>query len=204
LKPLSVAPQPPPATPAGPDSGPDDAALVGAAQAGDRAALDALVRRHHPEVTRLMWRFARRRADLDDLVQEVFVRLVRALPTWRAERPFLHWLRRVAVNTGRDHCRREAVRQRWATELSPDPDTPPPEAIASGTDPAARLAADEAKALLARLPPDDRTLLTLHYLEGWEFARIGELLGWSGPATKLRAFRARRRLQALLKNHDLP
>ncbi len=187
-----------------PDSGPEDTALVLAAQAGDRAALDALVRRHHPEVTRLMWRFARRTADLDDLVQEVFVRVVRALPAWRPDQPFLHWLRRIAVNTGRDHCRREAVRRRWQAERSPDPEAPPPEAVAPGTDPAARLAADEAKARLAHLPPDDRTLLTLHYLEGWEFARIGELLGWSGPATKLRAFRARRRLQSLLKNHDLP
>ncbi|HLP02635.1 MAG TPA: sigma-70 family RNA polymerase sigma factor [Opitutaceae bacterium] len=204
MNPLPVAPPTPPAAAPGPDSDPDDAALVAAAQAGDRAALDALVRRHHGEVTRLMWRFARRRADLEDLVQDVFVRLVRALPSWRAEQPFLHWLRRVAVNAGRDHCRREAVRSRWAAAPSADPDAPPPEAIAPGTDPAARLAADEAKALLAHLPPDDRTLLTLHYLEGWEFARIGELLGWSGPATKLRAFRARRRLQSLLKNHDLP
>ncbi len=193
---------PPPAS--APAPAPDDATLVAAAQAGDRAALDALVRRHHEEVTRLMWRFARRRADLDDLVQEVFVRIVRALPEWRPDRPFLHWLRRIAVNTGRDHCRREAVRRRWAAEPSPDPEAPPPEAVAPGTDPAARLAAEEAKALLAHLPPDDRTLLTLHYLEGWEFARIGELLGWSGPATKLRAFRARRRLQSLLKRHDLP
>lgn len=200
---LTIAPQPPAAAPE-PESGPGDEALAAAAQAGDRAALDALVRRHHAEVTRLMWRFVRRPADLDDLVQEVFVRLVRGLPRWRADRPFLHWLRRIAVNTGRDHCRREAVRRRWAAEPSADPATPPPEAIAPATDPAARLAAEEAKALLARLPPDDRTLLTLHYLEGWEFARIGELLGWSGPATKLRAFRARRRLQALLKHHDLP
>ena len=200
---LPDAPPTPAAAPV-PDSGPDDAALVLAAQGGDRTALDSLVRRHHPEVTRLMWRFARRAADLDDLVQEVFVRVVRALPGWRPDRPFLHWLRRIAVNTGRDHCRREAVRRRWQAEPSTDPEAPPPEAVAPRTDPAARLAADEAKALLARLPPDDRTLLTLHYLEGWEFARIGELLGWSGPATKLRAFRARRRLQSLLKNHDLP
>ena len=200
---LTLAPQPSAAAPA-PDSGPGDEALAAAAQTGDRAALDALVRRHHAEVTRLMWRFVRRPADLDDLVQEVFVRLVRGLPRWRADRPFLHWLRRIAVNTGRDHCRREAVRRRWAAEPSADPDTPPPEAVAPATDPAARLAAEEAKALLARLPPDDRTLLTLHYLEGWEFARIGELLGWSGPATKLRAFRARRRLQGLLKKYDLP
>ncbi len=186
------------------DAAPTDEALALAAQGGDRSALDALVTRHHGEVTRLMWRFARRRADLDDLVQDVFVRLVRGLPTWRADRPFLHWLRRIAVNCGRDHCRRDAVRRRWQIEPDADPEEPAPEAVAPASDPAARLAADEAKTLLERLPPDDRTLLTLHYLEGWEFARIGELLGWSGPATKLRAFRARRRLQSLLKHHDHP
>jgi RNA polymerase sigma-70 factor (ECF subfamily) len=179
---------------------PSDEVLVSRARAGERAALDQLVKRHHQEVTRLLWRFARRHVDLQDLVQEAFLRIVRGLPSWRAEQPFIHWLRRLTVNVGRDFCRRETVRRRWTSEPTVDDsgNTVGPEAIEPGADPAARAAAIEIKDYLAQLPPDDRCLLTLYHLEGWDFASIGRHLGWSATATKLRAFRARRRLRALL------
>jgi RNA polymerase sigma-70 factor (ECF subfamily) len=54
------------------------------------------------------------------------------------------------------------------------------------------------KTLLATLPPDDRAVLTLHHLEGWDLATIAEQFGWTVTATKLRAWRARARLRALL------
>jgi RNA polymerase sigma-70 factor, ECF subfamily len=190
-----------------PAPGPVDELLVERARQGDRTALDQLVRRHQPEVARLLWRFARRHADLDDLVQDVFLRVVRALPRWQPHQPFVHWLRRVTVNVGRDHCRREAVRRRWLSEPDAQPSgdsRPAAEALEPSADPAARAAAEEAKELLSRLPPDDRTLLTLHHLEGWDFATIGRHLGWSAPVTKLRAFRARRRLRSLLNNTSFP
>lgn len=192
-----------------PESAPEpvDELLVDRARQGDLHALDQLIRRHQPEVARLLWRFARRHADLDDLVQEVFLRVVRALPRWQPRQPFAHWLRRVTVNVGRDHCRREAVRLRWLAEpaaQSSDDPRPAPEAADPSADPAARTAAGEAKELLSRLPPDDRTLLTLHHLEGWDFATIGRHLGWSAPVTKLRAFRARRRLRSLLATKSFP
>ncbi|HEY9248991.1 MAG TPA: sigma-70 family RNA polymerase sigma factor, partial [Rariglobus sp.] len=103
------------ATPESPPE-PADELLVDRARQGDLHALDQLIRRHQPEVARLLWRFARRHADLDDLVQEVFLRVVRALPRWQPRQPFAHWLRRVTVNVGRDHCRRETVRLRWLAE----------------------------------------------------------------------------------------
>lgn len=178
----------------------DDHRVVALAQQGNRASLETVVSRHHPEVSRLLWRFTRRPADHADLVQDVFLRVVRNLPDWQPDQPFLHWLRRITVNVGRDFCRREATRRRWLDQ----PDDTTAEAIAPGADPAAHAAAAEAKAVLAHLSPDDRTLLTLHYLEGWDFAQIGELLGWSRPVTKLRAFRARRRLRTLLAEKNFP
>jgi len=184
---------------------PSDEELARRAKTGDSAALDQLVRRHQPEVTRLLWRFARRPADLQDLVQDAFLRIVRGLPGWRAEQPFIHWLRRLTVNVGRDYCRRETVRRRWTSEPMADTDDDHafvPEAVEPGADPAARAAAIEIKDFLAELPPDDRTLLTLHHLEGWDFASIGRHLGWSTPVTKLRAFRARRRLRARLLSNE--
>lgn len=178
-----------------------DADVAVRARDGDRDAMDVLVQRHQAAVARLLWRFARSRADLDDLVQETFLRMVRGLPNWRAEQPFAHWLLRIATNAGRDYFRREAVRKRWAAEPAPrDGDGEPvlPEAVDPAPDPAARAAANEVKSLLSRLAPDDRALLTLFHLEGWDLARIAAQFGWTVTATKLRAWRARRQLRALL------
>jgi len=155
------------------------------------------------EVARLLWRFARSHADLEDLVQDTFLRVVRGIHTWRPDRPFLHWLRRVTVNAGRDYCRRQAVRRRWTVEpaaAGPGDEAAAPEAVDPAPDPAARAAADEVKRLLATLPPDDYALLALHYLEGWPLADIAENFGWTVTATKLRAWRARARLRARLED----
>jgi RNA polymerase sigma-70 factor, ECF subfamily len=180
-----------------------DAAWATRAKEGDRAAMGILVVRHQAAVARLLWRFVRTQADLDDLVQETFLRMVRGLPNWKAQQPFEHWLLRIATNTGRDYFRRQSVRRRWLVEpTASPPDAPPPEAIDPAIDPAARAAANEVKTMLEHLPPDDRTLLTLHHLEGWGLAQIAGQFGWTLTATKLRAWRARHRMRSLLQSSN--
>ncbi len=161
--------------------------------------MELLVERHHAAIGRLLWRFARSRADLDDLVQDTFLRMVRGLPNWRAQQPFAHWLLRIATNVGRDYFRRQSVRRRWQAEPAREnEEQPAPDAIDPAADPAARAAANEVKTMLAQLAPDDRALLTLHHLEGWGLAQIAAQFGWTLTATKLRAWRARRQLRKLL------
>ena len=174
------------------------------AQAGDRVALESLVLRHEAAVARLLWRFVRTRADLDDLVQDTFLRMVRGLSGWRADQPFEHWLLRIATNVGRDYFRRHAVRRRWLAEpvVAEDGTLLAPEAVDPGADPAARAAASDIKTMLARLTPDERTVLTLHHLEGWDLARIARQFGWTLTATKLRAWRARRQLRAHFQSSE--
>jgi RNA polymerase sigma-70 factor, ECF subfamily len=180
-----------------------DADCAQRARQGDREAMDILVKRHQGAVARLLWRFVRTQTDLDDLTQDTFLRMVRGLPNWRGQQPFAHWLLRIATNTGRDYFRRQSVRRRWMVEPSADAtDLPEPEAIDPSGDPAARTAANEVKAILAELPTDERALLTLHHLEGWGLAQIASQYGWTLTATKLRAWRARRRLRALLQAKD--
>jgi RNA polymerase sigma-70 factor, ECF subfamily len=182
-----------------------DADCAERARKGDRAAMQILVERHQAAVARLLWRFVKTRTDLDDLVQDTFLRMVRGLPNWRGHQPFIHWLLRIATNTGRDYFRRQTVRRRWTVEPSLSAgDLFELEAIDPGGDPASRSAANEVKTLLGRLPADDRTLLTLHHLEGWSLADIAGQFGWTVTATKLRAWRARRRLRALFDANDSP
>ncbi len=160
--------------------------------------------RHHPAVARLLWRFARDRNDLEDLVQDTFLRMVRSIPAWQPQQPFAHWLLRIATNVGRDYFRRQSVRRRWMVDHASLTDDPAFEPASADADPAARAAANEVKSLLAQLPPDDRTLLTLHHLEGWGLAQIAQQFGWTLTATKLRAWRARNRLRSLLQSSPNP
>lgn len=186
------------ATPPDPDAG-----YARLAAGGDRAAMEALVERHQAAIARLLWRFVRTRADLDDLVQETFLRMVRGLPAWKPDQPFGHWLQRIATNAGRDSFRRQAVRRRWMVERaapSPEGGQAEPDAPDPAADPAARAAANEVKTILAQLAPDDRALLTLHHLEGWGLAQIAEQFGWTLTATKVRAWRARRQLRRLFES----
>ena len=174
---------------------PDDDLLIARAQQGETDAFADLVRRHQRMIAGLLHRFTSSHAELEDLVQETFIRAHRHLPDWTPQKPFVHWLRRVAVNIGRDHCRARARRPEHL-ELPPSdmlPDSTPPQTASS--------AANEVREILALLQPDDCTLLTLHYLEGLPLAEVGELLGWSVINTKVRSFRARQKLHTLLTRY---
>lgn len=174
----------------------EDALLVARVQRGESSAFDELVRKHQGMIAALLHRFAGRPADVEDLVQETFLRVHKALPRWTPEQPFVHWLRRIAVNIGRDYCRARA--RRPIGEEMPSDDRLP---ATRGGDPSTQAALAEVRQLLALLPPDDCTLLTLQYLEEIPLAEIADMLGWSLINTRVRGFRARRRLQQLLIQH---
>ncbi len=186
-----------------------DLALARAAQAGDVAALGELAERHRAGIGRLLWRFARTRGDWEDLVQDTFLKMVGGIESWRAEQPFSHWLYRIATNVGRDYFRRNQRRRRHAVEweAADEEGAARRDALLEGVDgsgdPAVRAAANDVKAVLAGLPADERTLLTLHHLEGWDHKLIARQFGWTVAATKIRAWRARRRLQALLEEQGI-
>lgn len=83
-----------------------DAALVAAAQAGDRDAFAALLRRHYDRIHGLAWHLAGSRADADDIAQEVCCALVTRLGSFRGEARFTTWLCGIVTNASRDHLRR--------------------------------------------------------------------------------------------------
>src|SRR5215813_5218455 len=173
-------------------------ACLDAVRRGDSAAAEALVRRFEPQVRRLV-RAHRPRAVLeDDLVQDVFLAVFTRLDRYREREgiPFEHWLSRLTVNLCRDALRIERRRRpatslsrealQWIGSLVADPAPPPDEVLG------ARAAVE---ALLSELPPDDRLLLTLLSLEERSLEEVAELTGRNRTVLKVRAFRARRRLQ---------
>jgi RNA polymerase sigma-70 factor (ECF subfamily) len=185
-----------------------DLPLVRQARSGDLEAFDEIIRRHQSMIAALQHRFAPAHADLEDLVQETFVKAWRALPTWKPDKPFAHWLKRIAVNTALEFCRRRhtsPLARLVESESSTEPLLDRLPAEASNEDRAHR-ALEEAQFILSHLPPDDRALLTLIHLEQMPLAEIAAHFGWSRVNAKVKAFRARQRLQTLLKKHgyELP
>jgi RNA polymerase sigma-70 factor (ECF subfamily) len=179
----------------------DDLVLVQAAQAGDIDAFDQIITRHQSTMTAMLHRFAANRADLEDMVQETFVRAWRALPQWRPDKPFLHWLKRIAANIGLEFCRKHQ-RSPFSRLVQPTDDSHPLDHIASEAD--ATSARDDlasAQFILSHLPPDDRALLTLMHLEQMPLHDIAAHFGWSKVNAKVKAFRARQRLKTILTRH---
>jgi RNA polymerase sigma-70 factor (ECF subfamily) len=161
---------------------------------GDEEAYARMVRRYETQVAAQMWRFTRDRDVLDELVQDVFVEVYLSLAKYRARAPFLHWVRRIATRVGyrywkrqaRDR-RRQAAMAKWHADLPGETVEPTPSE-----------AAEYLHRLLEQLPPRDRLVLTLHYFEAFSTREIAERTGWSRALVKVRAYRARKKLKALL------
>lgn len=178
----------------------EDIPLVRKAQAGDLDAFDELVKKHQSTMTGLLYRFAPDRADLEDMVQDTFLRAWKGLPRWKPEKPFLHWLKRIALNVGLEFCRRQ--------KCSPfgrlaHPEEKPFENLAAdiSQEQAGRGAVEEAQFLLAQVPAEDRALLTMLYLNEMPLTEIAGHFGWSRANAKIKAFRARNRLKTIIENH---
>ncbi len=173
-------------------------ACLDGARRGDGEAAEALVRRFEPQVRRLVRAHRPRAGPEDDLVQDVFLAVFSRLDRYQARDgiPFENWLCRLTINLCRDALRSERRRRpgpalspealQWIGSLVADPAPPVDEVLA------ARAAVE---ALLAELPPDDRLLLTLLSLEERSLEEVAALTGRSRTVLKVRAFRARRRLQ---------
>jgi len=182
----------------------EDLLLVRRCQEGDIDAYGEIVSRHQASITGLLFRFSRETGNLEDMVQETFVRAWRGLGTWKPERPYIHWLRRIAVRVGLEFCRNHQ-RTPFASILAADPLVPgdPLDSIPSPDDASfvARRSGEEAHRILAQLPPEERTVLSLLYLEQMPLSEIAEHFGWSVANAKVKAFRARKKLRSILDRY---
>jgi len=170
-------------------------ALVQAAQAGDLEAFDQLVMTHQATLSAVLFRFSSQRADLEDLVQETFIRAWKGLGSWQPDKPFIHWLKRIAVRVGLEFFRKH--KRSPMSRLANDGPSRLTEIPSEGATPAS----DEAAHLLSHLPPDQRMILTLLHLEQMPLAEIAGHLGISLANAKIKAFRARMSLRKILTRH---
>jgi RNA polymerase sigma-70 factor (ECF subfamily) len=184
-----------------------EAELIAAVLKGDSASFEPLVVRYSPRVFATARRYARRESEVEDIVQEVWVKAFHKLGSFRGEAPFEHWLMRLAVRTCYDFLRgHQRNRETSFSELS-EPETDWLERFAKAPDSASETA-DAARQLiekvLEQLNPAARLVITLLEIEDRSVKEISKLTGWSVPLVKVRAFRARAEMRKILKKiaHD--
>ncbi|RPF83007.1 MAG: sigma-70 family RNA polymerase sigma factor [Verrucomicrobia bacterium TMED71] len=182
----------------------EDEDLVRASLDGNLNAFDEVVRRHQSMITRCLYRFCPYQADLEDLVQETFVKAFRKLESWQATAPFENWLRKIAYNTGYDYFRKNSRNPASISVNHSEETDYVLETLSEGIDQRRSYEmTEQAQKVLALLQSEDRLLLTLQYLEELPLAEIAAQMGWGLSKTKVKSFRARKKLKKLLINNGI-
>ncbi|MEO7297355.1 MAG: RNA polymerase sigma factor [Verrucomicrobiota bacterium] len=178
-----------------------DSELIAAVLQGDEASFEPLIVKYQPRVFATARRYARRESEVEDIVQEIFVKAFQKLKSFRGEAPFEHWLMRLAVRTCYDFLRgHQRNRETAFTELT-EPEAQWLDRFVVQPD-AASESADAARELVQRilqsLSPAACLVITLLEIEERSVKEISALTGWSVPLVKVRAFRARAEMRKIL------
>lgn len=166
-----------------------DHQLMARLASGDASALEQLVRRHGRAVAGVVYRYLGRADEVEDLVQEVFLRVFRSASRYRPEAKFTTWLFRIATNLCLNH------RSRWRPRIV-SPEDVPLEEIAEPSDDgegAARI--DRLREAIEALPPRQRMALSLQLEQGTSYAQIAETMQVSVSSVEAMLFRARQALK---------
>jgi RNA polymerase sigma-70 factor (ECF subfamily) len=178
----------------------EDVLLVDRCLTGEPAATRELFRRHRSRVHACLYRVLGSNRDMDDLLQEAFLQVFQSLRNWRAEASLATWIDRVSVRVAYRYLSRKS--RHVQTEVLDD-DAGDGDLLAgpgAHAAPGARrqLARDGVKRLytvLDELGPAARLAFTLHEIDGRSLAEVAALVGSSVTATKLRVWRARKRVE---------
>jgi len=161
---------------------------------GDPEAYRRLIERHQEYIGRVLWRFSRDHRIHEELVQNVFVEAYLSLDRYRGKAPFANWLSRIATRVGYRYWRqidRQKKRESFTLE---EWDQLPRD---SGEKMDASQAAALVHRLLGQLPPRDRLVLTLRYLEECDVAETAQRTGWTKSMVKVQTWRAKKKLEQL-------
>jgi RNA polymerase sigma-70 factor (ECF subfamily) len=164
---------------------------VRAASRGDGEAYRRIIEQYQPTLAQRMLRFTREPRAVEELVHDVFVEAYFSLASYRGDAPFEHWLQRIATRVGYRHWTAERQKSESVNIQLYEP------AVAGEAEQFDAI--DAVGVALEQLPPRDRLVLTLLYLESRSVAEAAVLAGWSESMVKVQAHRARKKLRAILE-----
>lgn len=172
-----------------------DAELVRLAQSGSEKAFEALVVKYQRRIARHVARYLKATGDVEDVVQDTFIRAYRGLDSFRGDSAFYSWLYRIATNAALSHLKREpgdVLLGDDAPEERADAFEP---GVSDAEDPErtliAKQIAETVQRALARLQPDLAEALMLYEVEDKPYAEIAGMLGIPIGTVRTRIFRAR-------------
>lgn len=182
-----------------------DQALVERVQRGDKQAFGLLVEKYQRKLGRLLSRMIRDQAEVEDVVQEAFIKAYRALPNFRGESAFYTWLYRIGINTAKNYLVSMGRRPQTSNEIEVEDaenfedgdelrtmETPETELL---TKEIAKTVNDT----VALLPEELRTAITLREIEGLSYEEIAALMNCPIGTVRSRIFRARETIAQKLR-----
>lgn len=182
-----------------------DQILVVRAQQGDKKAFGMLVEKYHRKLGRLLGRMIRDQAEVEDVVQESFIKAYRALPNFRGDSAFYTWLYRIGINTAKNYLVFMGRRPQVMQEVEIDDvenfeggyemrttDTPETALMT-------KQIAQTVNDTVAALPEELRTAITLREIEGLSYEEIATLMQCPIGTVRSRIFRARETISEKLK-----
>lgn len=184
----------------------DEAGLIRAAQNGDTAAFEQLVRSYDQSVLRLAYNLLRSTEDASDIYQETFLRVYRNLHSFRFDCSFHTWLYRIVTNLCLDLLRKRKVRREEPSVVAtPDGPLDRMDSVAeerAHANPQRTLLSNELKTriqhVLGELTPRERMVFEMRHYQGMRLRAIGEVLGTSEEAAKNCLFRATQKMRSAL------
>ena len=182
-----------------------DQRLVERAQRGEKQAFDLLVTKYQRKLGRLLSRFIRDPAEVEDVAQEAFIKAYRALPSFRGDSAFYTWLYRIGINTAKNYLVALGRRAPTVTEFDADEaegfedgeqlrDINTPESLLMSQE-----IAETVNKAMDDLPEDLRSAITLREIEGLSYEEIATIMDCPIGTVRSRIFRAREAIAARLR-----
>ena len=182
-----------------------DQELVERAQQGDTKAFEMLVVKYNRRLGRLLSRFIKDEHEVNDVVQESFIKAYRALPNFRGDSAFYTWLYRISINTAKNFLANNNKRPIMASEITNGDGEVMDvvEQVADNLTPEAELMNKQilqtVESAVAKLPEDLRRAITLREMDGVAYEGIAEVMQCPIGTVRSRIFRAREVIAADLR-----
>jgi RNA polymerase sigma-70 factor (ECF subfamily) len=182
-----------------------DRQLVERAQRGDKRAFELLVEKYQRKLARLLSRFIRDPAEVEDVTQEAFIKAYRALPAFRGESAFYTWLYRIGINTAKNYLMAMGRRAPTSTEVEAEEaegfeegeqlrDINTPESLLLSNE-----IAETVNSTIEQLPEELRTAIQLREIEGMSYEDIAQVMNCPIGTVRSRIFRAREAIAERLR-----
>ena len=182
-----------------------DRQLVERAQRGDKHAFGLLVSKYQRKLSRLLSRFVKDQAEVEDVVQEAFVKAYRALPSFRGDSAFYTWLYRIGINTAKNYLVAMGRRAPTVTEFDSEEaeefdggdqlrDINTPESLLM-----TKQIANTVNEAMRQLPEELRAAIQLREIEGLSYEEIAAAMDCPIGTVRSRIFRAREAIAERLR-----